>query len=76
MFGDTEENTGIQKMVYKTVKACPIDHLKDLAKSIVISGGSTCFENFDERLLTELRNRDTKIDFGFCDAGSVQTDDQ
>lgn len=67
IFGDSEDDIGIQKMVFKTVKACPITHIKDLTKSIVICGGSTCFNNFDGRLLAELTSLDSKINFGLCD---------
>ena len=44
------DNAGVAGMAYDTVQACPIDLRKTLLSNIVLSGGSTLFPGFRERL--------------------------
>lgn len=38
--------TPLDEIVDNTVQSCPMDYRRDLYKNIVLSGGSTLFENF------------------------------
>ena len=67
MFGESDEDKGIQHMIHKTLKHCPMILQKELSRSLVICGGSTCFKNFDKRLINELQILDKNIDFGLSD---------
>ena len=40
----------ISSVVDRTIQGCPIDTRRDLYKSIILSGGSTMFKNFGNRL--------------------------
>ena len=45
---------GIQHQIFDVIKHCPIDIRKPLLKNIVLSGGSTLFPGFAERLQKEV----------------------
>ena len=45
---------GIHEYVWKAIQACPIDHRKDLAKNIYLSGATTLLPGLKERLQMEL----------------------
>eukprot|EP01036_Dinobryon_divergens_P022714 gene22714-30997_t len=60
------EHRGLHDLLVKSVMRCDIDLRRVLFSEIVLSGGSTMFPGFGERLLSELRRhplapRDTKI---------------
>lgn len=44
------DNAGVAGMAYHAVQACPIDLRRTLLSNIVLSGGSTLFPGFKERL--------------------------
>eukprot|EP00053_Salpingoeca_punica_P004509 m.49475 g.49475 ORF g.49475 m.49475 type:complete len:514 (+) comp12826_c1_seq1:2177-3718(+) len=46
---------GVHKMVMETIKACPIDLVKEMYGNIVLSGGTTLLEGFADRLRHDLR---------------------
>lgn len=46
--------SGIHEMVWNGIQACPIDHRKELSKSIFLAGASTQFPHLKERLQKEL----------------------
>ncbi|XP_040283344.1 actin-2-like [Bufo bufo] len=48
------EAPGVHELIYKSIMKCPIDVRRDLFKNIVLSGGTTLFPGFDERLSKEL----------------------
>lgn len=39
----------------------PLDYQRTLAQNIVLAGGSTCFENFDHKLIDVLQKNSEKI---------------
>jgi actin-related protein len=41
-------------MLTELIDDCPIDHKNEVLKNLVMSGGSTCFPYFDERILSEV----------------------
>lgn len=45
---------GLQQIVYKTVMDCDYDSRKELYANIVVSGGTSLFKNFPDRLQREL----------------------
>ena len=47
---------GIHRSLYNVVQKCPIDVRNELFSHIVLSGGSTLFPNFAERLRKEIRS--------------------
>lgn len=56
-FGETELNKlGVHHLVYRSIQKTNIDVRKDLYANIVLSGGSTLFPGFVERLENELRS--------------------
>ena len=67
IFGDSEDVVGIQHLIHRTIKACPMSSVKDLSNQIVLCGGSTCFQGFDNRLLQELKDLDGTFRYGFSD---------
>lgn len=50
---DGREMPGVQDLIKKTIERCEMDIRKDLWSSIVLSGGSTMFKNFPQRLEAE-----------------------
>jgi actin len=50
------EATGIQHMIFDTVRACPSQLVHQLYTNIVLAGGSTMFPGLAERLTKELQN--------------------
>ena len=49
------ESAGVPSIVWESIKNCDIDLRKDLASNIVLSGGTTCYKNFAERLTKEVK---------------------
>jgi actin-related protein 3 len=47
----------LDEIVDDSIQSCPIDTRRQLYDKIVLSGGSTMFEGFDERLNKQLQNR-------------------
>jgi len=41
-------------MMYQTIQSCDMDIRKDLISNVVITGGTTCIEGFESRLVKEL----------------------
>ncbi|KAL7673357.1 hypothetical protein ACOME3_008216 [Neoechinorhynchus agilis] len=59
-----EECVGVHNLVHNAIKIADMDLRKILFTNIVLSGGSTLFRGFGDRLLMELRKKvsiDTKI---------------
>lgn len=52
MYGS--ESVGLHKAVYNSIKKCDVDIRRDLYSSIVLSGGTTCFNNMSERITKEI----------------------
>ena len=50
------EETGIDKLVYDSISKCDIDLRRELFNNVVLSGGTTLFNNLDIRLKSELEN--------------------
>lgn len=48
------ESKGIHESIYQAIQKCDVDIRKDLYNSIVLSGGTTCFENLAERIQKEV----------------------
>jgi len=42
--------TPLDELIDDCVQACPIDYRRSLYKNVVLSGGSTLFKGFNERL--------------------------
>jgi centractin len=58
------EEAGIQHQLTSAIARCDLDVRRSLFSSIILSGGSTLFDGFGDRLLSECRRlapRDTKI---------------
>jgi actin-related protein len=51
-----KEAPGLHECVFKTVMKCDIDTRRDLLGNVVLSGGTTMFPGFPERLSKELSN--------------------
>jgi len=49
-----KEVDGVHKCLFKSIVACDIDVRADLEKNIIVSGGSTMFRGFPERLEAEV----------------------
>jgi actin len=49
------EDDGIDQTLFNSIQKCPIDVRKDLYLNIVLSGGTTMFNGFPERLEKEIR---------------------
>ncbi|CAL6059773.1 Actin [Hexamita inflata] len=47
----------VQNLILNSIEACDVDVQADLERNIVLSGGSTKFEGFAERLQTELQGK-------------------
>ncbi|EYU36848.1 hypothetical protein ABFS82_14G305900 [Erythranthe guttata] len=48
------EASGIHEAVYESIMKCDVDKRKDLYGTIVLSGGSTMFSGFEDRLRKEI----------------------
>jgi len=58
------EYVGIHQMLVNSISKCDLDIRRAMFGDIVLAGGSTCFDGFGDRLLSEVRKlapRDTKI---------------
>ena len=58
------EESGIHHQLCQAIARCDLDLRRALFSSIILSGGSTLFDGFGDRLLSECRRlspRDTKI---------------
>jgi len=49
-FANPAFTESISSVVDRTIQACPIDTRRDLYKNVILSGGSTMFKNFGQRL--------------------------
>jgi len=47
--------TPLSAVVDQCIQSCPIDYRKQLYRNIVLSGGSTMFQNFDKRLEVDIK---------------------
>lgn len=47
---------GVQQLIYKSIMECDLDVRKQLWENVILSGGNTMFENYQERLLLELKS--------------------
>jgi len=50
-----KEITGIHEALQESIDKCDIDVRRDMYENIVLSGGSTMFEGYQERLLKEMQ---------------------
>merc|ERR1712224_727237 len=50
------ESQGVAGIVWDSITKCDIDLRKTLLSNVVLSGGSTMFPSFQERLRKELKN--------------------
>jgi len=48
------EDAGIHEMIYKSIMKCDVDIRKDMYQSVVLSGGSTMYPGFGDRVHKEL----------------------
>jgi len=55
MVGLESESPGVAGMVWDSISRCDIDIRRTLLSNVVLSGGSTMFKGFSERLAKELR---------------------
>ena len=49
-FFDANFTTPLDQLIDTCVQSCPIDYRRNLYKKIVLSGGSTMFDGFEDRL--------------------------
>lgn len=49
-----KEAVGLQYLAFETIQKCDVDLRKDFFGNIVLSGGSTCAENFARRMQQEI----------------------
>ena len=49
--------TPLDEVIDVAIQACPIDYRKNLYKNIVLSGGSTLFDGFSQRLEKNVQKR-------------------
>lgn len=58
------ESKGVDELLYDSIQKCDVDIRRDLYENIVLSGGTTMFQNIDKRLqkeLTKLAPKSMKI---------------
>jgi actin-related protein len=55
------ECEGIHKIAYNSIGKCDICIRKDFYNNIVLAGGSTLFDGFDERFIKELKVLENEI---------------
>jgi actin len=53
---DGRNEDGIHKLTVKSIQASDVDIRKDLAKNIILSGGTTMYEGLQDRLKAEVLN--------------------
>jgi actin-related protein len=51
-----KELKGVHKLTFDSIMTCDLDVRKDLYSNIILSGGTTMFEGFGERLYKEIKN--------------------
>jgi len=51
-----KEQNGVHRLTFDSIMKCDVDIRKDLYKNIVISGGTTMFEQIDNRLEKEMKS--------------------
>eukprot|EP01055_Gregarina_sp_Pseudo9_P005803 Gregarina_sp_Pseudo_9__5802@NODE_877_length_2107_cov_444_445841_g825_i0_p2_GENE_NODE_877_length_2107_cov_444_445841_g825_i0NODE_877_length_2107_cov_444_445841_g825_i0_p2_ORF_typecomplete_len167_score21_41Actin/PF00022_19/2_9e50Actin_micro/PF17003_5/0_017MreB_Mbl/PF06723_13/0_061_NODE_877_length_2107_cov_444_445841_g825_i08451345 len=64
-----KEGPGIHQTTFQSIMKCDMDIRKELYSNVVLSGGSTMFEGFEERMtkeLTELTPSTIQIKVVFC----------
>eukprot|EP01084_Bolivina_argentea_P218318 370503_1 len=49
------DQDGINRLIFSSINKCDIDIRKDLFENIVVTGGSTMYQGFAERLLKEIK---------------------
>jgi actin len=49
-----DETLGMHKLCFKTITDCDLDVRKDLYENIILSGGSTLYENLPDRVEMEV----------------------
>jgi actin beta/gamma 1 len=54
---DGRNEVGVGQLTYDSIQACDIDVRKDLFGNIILSGGSTMYEGYAERLQKEVKNK-------------------
>lgn len=54
---DEKYRQSVDELVDKVIQMCPIDTRRNLYKNIALSGGSTLFKGFKERLQTGVQRR-------------------
>lgn len=50
------ESQGIQNLIWDAIQKCDIDIKVDLGRNVILSGGTTMFDHFSDRLQLELKN--------------------
>ncbi|CAL6108009.1 Actin [Hexamita inflata] len=50
------EIEGIHRLVFNSIQKCDVDIRAELFNNILLSGGSTCFKQYEERLKKEIQN--------------------
>ena len=50
-----KEFPGVHKLTFNSIKNCDMDVRKDLYSNIILSGGTTMFDGFGERLVKEMK---------------------
>ena len=63
MFTGASGDEGLQKLISDLLLKCDLDVQKQLAQNLVLSGGSTLFKGFDERLTSELTSLQPHLKF-------------
>lgn len=51
-----ENNTGVQFKIFDSIQKCDMDLRENVCSNIVLSGGSSLFAGFSQRLLEEISN--------------------
>ena len=58
--------TPLDEVVDNCVQSCPIDYRRKLYKNIILSGGTTHFDGFDQKLMKLVQKRvDARLDANF-----------
>lgn len=60
-----KEGLGVIDMVYESLKEAPEDYKALLARNIIVSGGTTMFPGFGQRLQQSLRDKYNEIGLGY-----------
>lgn len=56
-FLNADWRTPLDECVDDAIQSCPIDTRRELYKTVILSGGSTLFPNFDQRLQKGVQER-------------------